>query len=147
MRVYRPDITAFSAVLMMLLLSACTAAPPAGPGNEEISKPRAATSNVLVRELEREKQNDVGIIWEAGDRDIEAFLIRFGSDPDRLLQEKQVDVDQVEKYVDPEYGTVYRYLLRDAPPGRSLFVSISSITRHGVSSPSPVFQVIPGDKP
>ena len=71
---------------------------------------------------------------------------RYGDRRDSLTQELRVLNSELAKVNDPKYGSVYRYLLRNMPTDKSVFVSIAALHSAGtdgeaVSAPSAVFEV------
>ncbi|NMC61769.1 MAG: hypothetical protein GYA55_01230 [SAR324 cluster bacterium] len=113
-----------------------------------VSDTIAPTAPVEVKALEENNAaTNVELIWEASSNQIDAFIIRYGMRPEQLDKELKVDSSLVEKYKDPNYGLVYRYVLRDIPPGQSIFVAISSIRKGVTSAPSPTFEVKAEDNP
>jgi len=130
--------------LTFTCLSACSLITP--PEQQEVKKAGAESDKIVptapveVKALEENNAaTNVELIWEATSNHIDAFIIRYGMKPEQLDKELKLDSNLVEKYKDPTYGLVYRYVLRDIPPGQSIFVAISSIRNGVASAPSPTF--------
>lgn len=98
------------------------------------------TGPVKIESLDQLNKNNVELVWQAPEEPVDAFVIRYGSAPGSLTNEMKVDVFSLEKVSDPDFGTVYRYLLRNIPSTSSIFVSIASVSRGVQSEPSPVFE-------
>jgi len=91
-------------------------------------------------------ESDVEIVWEIPKNPVDGYLVRYGDRRDSLTQELRVLNSELAKVNDPKYGSVYRYLLRNMPTDKSVFVSIAALHSAGtdgeaVSAPSAVFEV------
>ncbi len=133
--------------LAVLLCSCAGLSPPREAGEAQETQAGAESPEagppyrVPVRDLERENAGNIEIIWQAPGGQPQAFVIRYGTSPAALTEEKRVETAEIEKTLDRDFGLVYRYVLKDVSPGRDIYVSISSIDGGAVSEPSSVFQV------
>lgn len=149
-------LTAFPA-----LLSSCAfiesnqetlwgSAPKTGqePGTAQTGSP-ASTSKVAVEDLAAQKGgtlSDIEILWQIPEKEVEGFVLRYGFSRDSLDREAKVSSGELEKFEDPKFGFVYRYILTSVPLNRNLFVSISAFNQGKTSRPSQIIEV-PAEKP
>ena len=83
----------------------------------------------------------VEIVWETPREPVDEFVIHYGYARDKLDSEIKVPVAQLETKDDPQYGSVFRYVLGDLEATRDVYVSLASI-RQGETSPlSQVFEI------
>lgn len=135
---------AFISLALAAFLCSCTEiSAPSAPETQAGGESTAASPplRVPIRELEKEKANNIEIIWQAPGDQAQAFIIRYGTNPEALSEEKRVEASEIETINDRDFGLVYRYVLKDLPPGRDIYVSISSIHGNAISEPSSIFQV------
>ena len=99
-----------------------------------------ATSPVEVQALETDSKTDVEIIWQVPSNAADSFIIEYGLDREKLDRKVELKPEQLEKYIDPEYGPVYRYVLQNIEPERDIFVSMSASAGGQTSPPSTIYQ-------
>ena len=101
----------------------------------------AETASVAMQGIEKEDLSNVEILWQATGEVPDAFILRYGVSPTLLTEEKRVEAVTIERADDPQYGPVYRYVLRGIPASRSVFVTIAAVKGDTTSEASPVFEV------
>ena len=113
-----------------------------GVKNSRTSLPaaQAAAAPVEVQALDTGRKTDVEIIWQVPTEQADSFEIKYGFDRERLDQRVEVKSEQLEKYTDPEYGQVYRFVLQDVSPDRDVYVAMSTIAGGQTSPPSTIYQ-------
>lgn len=71
---------------------------------------------------------------------VDGFVIRYGPNPSQLSREITLHAREVHEENDPEYGPVYRYLIRDIEGSKRVFVSIAAIKGKEISNFSPALE-------
>lgn len=66
------------------------------------------------------------ITWERPSNQVDGFVIRYGEEPKRLDKEVKLSVRSLREEQDPEFGSVYRYVIRNTSPVKPLYVSIAA---------------------
>lgn len=88
----------------------------------------------------------VEVIWAIPKDPVEGFVVRYGYSKGELKFEDKVASAALDRYDDPKHGFVYRYVLRNVPTDRSVYVTLSAYNGKDLSAPSPVFEVAPSKK-
>lgn len=83
----------------------------------------------------------VEVIWEIPKDPVDGYIIRYGFNRDKLEFEEKVSSSSLDRFEDPKFGFVYRHVLKNVPPEKSVFVSLTAYTGTERSAPSPVFEV------
>jgi len=78
------------------------------------------------------------VTWDAGSASVDGYIIRYGAEPQSLTEEVKVPVRDLRKEVDGEFGTVYRYVLRNVPQDTRVFVKIAAYRGKQISEFSEV---------
>jgi len=65
---------------------------------------------------------------------VDGFIIRYGDSPATLSREVTISSADIREETDPEFGPIYRYLIRDAADAKRLFVSIAAVKGQAVSN-------------
>lgn len=86
--------------------------------------------------LDETPPSSIEIVWRVPAGPVTAFLILYGSDPEKLSSSVRLPVEDLEKYDDPNQGPVYRYYLQGVPPSLPVYVSMVSENSAGKSAPS-----------
>jgi hypothetical protein len=100
----------------------------------------STTSPVEVQALETGTKTDVEIIWQVPTDAADSFTIQYGLSREKLDRKVELKPDQLEKYVDPEYGPVYRYVLQNIEPDKDIYVAMSTSAGGQTSPPSTIYQ-------
>lgn len=112
------------------------------------SSPQKSDSSILLEEKaiieaqhapEAPKQG-IEILWETPSEPVDGFIIRYGSSPTSLTKEVTISASDIREVNDPEYGPVFRYLIRDVENSSKLFVSIAAVKGQSVSDFSEVLE-------
>lgn len=88
--------------------------------------------------LVKKKSVGVEVTWEAPSEPTDGFVIRYGEDKTRLLQEVIVATSELREENDPQFGPVYRYTIKGITHDRPIFVSIAAFRGDVVSDFSDV---------
>lgn len=131
--------SSFALSLSLLLASGCSLFQ---------SSPRTSDSSKLIEEKalieaqsapEAPKQG-IEVTWETPSEPVDGFIIRYGSSPTSLTKEVTLSATDIREVNDPEYGPVFRYLIRDVENSNKLFVSIAAVKGQSVSDFSEVLE-------
>lgn len=147
-------------ILFINLLSACSVlpnwiyeTPKREPAVARVRRPapvKEKKTKVNIQALETEKppieKSYLELIWQIPSGPTEGFVIRYGYSRDKLEFETKVGVNDLERYEDPSYGYVYRYLLQDQPDDKSVFVAIASFDKDKTSEFSEIYEIPKADK-
>lgn len=76
----------------------------------------------------------IEVTWEVPGEPVDGFIIRYGDSPTTLSREVTISSTDIREENDPEFGPVYRYLIRDAADAQRLFVSIAAVKGQAVSN-------------
>ncbi|MBN8549927.1 MAG: hypothetical protein J0M12_11480 [Deltaproteobacteria bacterium] len=88
----------------------------------------------------------VEVIWAIPKDPVDGFIIRYGYTKTELKFEEKVHGTALDRFDDPKYGFVYRYVLKNVPANTTVYVSLIAYTGNEQSAPSPVFEVAPRKK-
>jgi hypothetical protein len=66
------------------------------------------------------------ITWESPSEPVDGFVIRYGEDPKRLDKEVKLSASDLKEEQDPEFGRVFRYVIRNVSLVKPLYVSIAA---------------------
>lgn len=90
--------------------------------------------------------SDVEVLWEIPQRSVDGFVVRYGYSREVLDGQVKLAAGEVERFDDPVHGMVYHYVLRNVPPDRKVFVTVSAFQGQRESEPSVVLEVEPAVK-
>ncbi len=86
---------------------------------EEAPLPASSTST-------RKMVEGTEITWESPSEPVDGFVIRYGEDAKRLDKEVKLSASDLKEEQDPEFGKVFRYVIRNVSPVKPLYVSIAA---------------------
>jgi hypothetical protein len=86
---------------------------------EEAAVPAASTSTRTMVE-------GTEITWESPSEPVDGFVIRYGEDAKRLDKEVKLSASELKEEQDPEFGKVFRYVIRNVSPVKPFYVSIAA---------------------
>jgi hypothetical protein len=66
------------------------------------------------------------VTWESPSEPVDGFVIRYGEDPKLLDKEVKLSSSNLKEEQDPEFGKVYRYVIKDVSPTNPLYVAIAA---------------------
>lgn len=126
----RPLILAALASLSLAACSLFEGAPqPTEPQAGEASKVSEADLPIdsrVTSAMRRATVDGIEVTWEVPAEETDGFIIRYGNDPGHLDSERVVEVSELRRETDSQYGPVYRYVIVGVPPGRQLYVAIAA---------------------
>lgn len=92
------------------------------------------------------KKQGIEITWEVPGDPVDGFIIRYGNVPNALTKEVTISISDIRQERDPEFGPVFRYLIRDIASTDKVFVSIAAVKGNEVSNFSEVLEAQPETK-
>lgn len=96
-----------------------------GSPDAEVSSAPARAPRLTVQGTE--------VVWEVPSEPVDGFILRYGEDPQHTLREVRLPIASLREERDPEYGPVYRYIIRGTPAAQLLYVSIAAFKGETVS--------------
>ncbi len=85
----------------------------------------------------------VEILWKIPEEAADGFIMHYGFAADALTYRLRLQTSEIEQYQDPQFGPVFRYIIADLPPEKTVYISLQTIRGDVVSEPSEVFEVAP----
>jgi hypothetical protein len=125
--------------LSLLFISGCSLF-QSSPQNVESAKILEEKALVEAQHAPEAPKQGIEITWETPSEAVDGFIIRYGSSPNSLTKEVTLSTTDIREVNDPEYGPVYRYLIRDVENASKLYVSIAAVKGQAVSNFSDVLE-------
>ena len=100
------------------------------PGNKAAGAEQAAQA---LSTLVKKTISGVSITWEVPSEPTDGFIIRYGDDRTQLSKEVTILTSDLREEQDPEAGPVYRYIIKNVPRDKQIFVSIAAFKDGTVS--------------
>lgn len=85
--------------------------------------------------------DELEVLWKIPAEPVDGFVLRYGFSREALTEEVVLKVDDLEKADDPDFGFVYRHILKNVPPSKRVFVSLASQSEGRTTEFSDVFEV------
>lgn len=79
--------------------------------------------------LEIQEENttqSLEILWAYTPDPVDAYLLRYGYDQENLSEELRIMPEDIEVMDDPDHGQVCRFVLRNIPQGKRVYISLAS---------------------
>ena len=86
------------------------------------------------------KDQGVQLTWEVPGEAVDGFVIRYGDNKNSLPKEIKLTTSQLQEESDPEYGPVYRYVLKDVVSAGPMFFSIAAYKGDRISNFSEILE-------
>ena len=80
------------------------------------------------------------ITWESPSEPVDGFVIRYGANPKKLEREVKVSAKELRQEQDPEFGSVYRYVIKNGSEAPPLYVSVAAFKGDRLSDFSTVIE-------
>lgn len=125
--------------LSLLLVSGCSLFQSSAP-NSDSTRILEEKALVEAQHAPEAPKQGIEVLWETPSEPVDGFIIRYGSSPNSLTKEVTLSATDVKEVNDPEYGPVYRYLIRDVENVKKLYVSIAAVKGQVVSDFSDVLE-------
>jgi hypothetical protein len=96
-----------------------------GPNSQRPSvteQGRTAPSTPVVEK----KSTGIEITWEVPSEPVDGFVVRYGESRTNLSKEMTILRSELREERDPQYGPVYRYIIRDIDGKTPIFVSVAA---------------------
>lgn len=137
-------------LLMGVLLSGCgwfasKELPGASQTTDEASSRKEKHSaRVSIERLPQGKTklvSDVTIVWSIPSDPVDGFVLRYGFSREKLEHSRRVAIPELTKSEDPNHGAVYRYILKDLPSDKVIFVAVTAFLQDQESPLSDTYEV------
>lgn len=89
---------------------------------------------------DEKKVQGIQLTWEVPGEAVDGFVIRYGESRSSLPKEIKIAASQLHEESDPEYGPVYRYVLKDITSGSPMFFSIAAYKGDRISNFSEILE-------
>lgn len=141
-RTMRKILTSIAFFVTPLLLSGCSLFGSSSPSGDDA---QAVQERALIeaRVAPEAPKQGIEVTWEVPSESVDGFIIRYGSTPSSLSKEVTISATDIREERDPEFGPVYRYLIRDVGDADRLFVSIAAVKGQTISNFSEVLEAQP----
>jgi len=123
--------------LALFFASGCSLFSSSSQGSDS-HKALAEKAVVEAQAAPEAPKQGIEVTWEIPSEPVDGFIIRYGSSPSSLSKEVTLSSRDIKEERDPEFGPVYRYLIRDVENAQKLFVSIAAVKGQSVSNFSEV---------
>jgi hypothetical protein len=125
--------------ISLLFASGCSLFQSSSPTSES-AKVLEEKALVEAQHAPEAPKQGIEVTWETPSEPVDGFIIRYGISPDALTKEVTISSSDIREVNDPEYGPVYRYLIRDVENAKKLFVSIAAVKGQSISNFSDVLE-------
>jgi hypothetical protein len=137
--------------LASIVLSACSlfdgspqGAEPQGGESSKVTEADLPVDSRVTSATRHTTVDGIEVTWEVPAEETDGFVIRYGSDTAHLDSERVVQISELRRETDSQYGPVYRYVIVGVPPGKHLYVAIAARRGEFISNFS---AAIPETKP
>jgi hypothetical protein len=119
-------------VFLALTLNACTLLGSDQSSDRQLNAKPQGSSEAVEASLPtstgptRKTLEGTEVTWESPSEPVDGFVVRYGEDPKRLDKEVKLSASDLKEEQDPEFGKVYRYVIRNTSPIKPLYVSIAA---------------------
>lgn len=91
--------------------------------------------------------SDVEIVWQAPLVEVEGFVVYYGYSKSDLGNEVRVATKDLSSFNDPDFGKVFRHVLRGLVSDQTIYVAIASLKDGELSQRSSTMVIEPTAKP
>ena len=144
-----------SFILSLLFLSACSIFNTSG-SNIENSQGNNPNSNAQVTEAAQVQDNlnnvlqnngsfstsnisDIEILWLIPNEPTEGFILSYGFSENSLDNKIKLMSNELQEVADPVYNKVYRYILKNIPRDKIVYLQLTAFNGNNFSLPSKIF--------
>jgi hypothetical protein len=132
-------LSSLALTVTLLLASGCSLFQSSSQLSDS-SKVIEEKSIVEAQHAPEAPKQGIEVTWETPSEAVDGFIIRYGSSPNSLTKEVTISATDIREVNDPEFGPVYRYVIRDIENTKKLFVSIAAVKGQAVSNFSDVLE-------
>ncbi|MCI5064897.1 hypothetical protein MRY87_04140 [bacterium] len=111
--------------------------------SERVRESHSAPTSIPVEGEEEVATDEVEVLWKIPEETVEGFVLQYGFQENDLPNEVVLELSEIEKYDDPEFGFVYRYVLKNIPPSERIFVRLATRSDGKQTPFSEAFEVAP----
>lgn len=144
-----------SFILSLLFLSACSIFNTSG-SNIENSQGNNSNNNAQVTEAAQVQDNlnnvlqnngsfstlnisDIEILWLIPNEPTEGFILSYGFSENSLDNKIKLMSNELQEVADPVYNKVYRYILKNIPRDKIVYLQLTAFNGNNFSLPSKIF--------
>ena len=144
-----------SFILSLLFLSACSIFNTSG-SNIENSQGNNPNNNAQVTEASQVQDNlndvlqnngsfstsnisDIEILWLIPNEPTEGFILSYGFNENSLDNKIKLMSNELQEVADPVYNKVYRYILKNIPRDKIVYLQLTAFNGNNFSLPSKIF--------
>ena len=114
-----------SALYLVFLVSVTGCSILFGPSEKGAPSPEPTQSAPSTPILEK-KSAGIEVTWEVPSEPVDGFVVRYGESRANLSKEMTILRSELREERDPQYGPVYRYIIRDIDGNGPVFVSVAA---------------------
>lgn len=114
-----------SALYLAFLISVTGCSILFGPSEKVATTPEETQSAPPSPILEK-KSAGIEVTWEVPSEPVDGFVVRYGESRSNLSKEMTILRSELREERDPQYGPVYRYIIRDVDGNSPVFVSVAA---------------------
>ena len=144
-----------SFILSLLFLSACSIFNTSG-SNIKNSQGNNPNNNAQVTEAAQVQDNlndvlqnngsfstsnisDIEILWLIPNEPTEGFILSYGFSENSLDNKIKLMSNELQEVADPVYNKVYRYILKNIPRDKIVYLQLTAFNGNNFSLPSKIF--------
>ena len=144
-----------SFILSLLFLSACSIFNTSG-SNIENSQGNNPNNNAQVTQSAQVQDNlnnvlqnngsfstlnisDIEILWLIPNEPTEGFILSYGFSENSLDNKIKLMSNELQEVADPVYNKVYRYILKNIPRDKIVYLQLTAFNGNNFSLPSKIF--------
>ena len=105
-------------------------------------------ATVSVRPLDLDAAGEIEVTWAVPDESVDSYVLHYGFSREDLDQELLIDVVTLETTTNTQHQPMYRYVLRNIPVHKNVYVALSAVRAGGVSPMTDIIEVqrLPGTR-
>lgn len=143
----------FTGLALLVSLSACSGPlrtlnpfnKPDNPAAAEAAEAGAAADSG-TRQTAPAERSIIEVLWRVPSDGVDTYLLDYGFEENNLDRQIRIPVGELNKIDHPKHGPVFRFELKGIPADRAIYLSLRAENKHGVSDPSRVVKVEPGQQ-
>jgi hypothetical protein len=118
--------TLFAATTLLLALSVTAGCSLLSDSGKQHALPVRESNAPLSQPILEKTTTGIEVTWEIPSEPVDGFVIRYGEDKAKMTKEATILRSELREEQDPQYGPVYRYVLRDISSESPVYVSVAA---------------------
>lgn len=131
-------LTLILLLTLVAYLSGCSLFSDSETPSSAETNSKASSSD--SKTADSKKNQGIQLTWEVPGEAVDGFVIRYGDNKNSLPREIKLTTSQLQEESDPEYGPVYRYVLKDVVSAGPMFFSIAAYKGDRISNFSEILE-------